>query len=75
MEKHKKYKSIHRIAYIAFFLYLIILAIGNINFGKYTPYFIIIPFITYCLITIGIKILVRQNAKNNGWIMSQNSFK
>jgi hypothetical protein len=70
MEKHKKYKSIHRIAYIAFFLYLIILAIGNIDFGEYTPHFIIIPFIIYCLITIGIEVLVKKNAKDKRWIIS-----
>lgn len=63
MERYKKYKAIHRIAYIAFFLYLIILAIGNFSFGEYTPYFIVIPFIAYCSVAIGVRILIRQNAK------------
>lgn len=63
MEKHKKYKTIHKTLYIAFFLYLIILGVGNLDFGAYTPYFIIIPFLVYCLVTIAIEVLVRQNPK------------
>lgn len=66
MKGYKKYRTIHTIAYIAFFIYIIILAINNSNLGfeaGAAPYHIIIPFIIYCIIAIGAEILTRKEIK------------
>lgn len=63
MQKYEKYKVIHRISYIVFFSYLLILAVGDFDFGEYTsyiPYFIVVPFLTYCTIAISVNILIRK---------------
>jgi len=63
MQKYEKYKVIHRISYIVFFSYLLILAMGDFDFGEYTnyiPYFIVVPFLTYCTIAISVNILIRK---------------
>lgn len=63
MERYKKYKTIHRISYIVFFTYLLILALSNFTFGEnttYIPYLIIIPFLIYCTIAITVTILIRK---------------
>lgn len=63
MKKYEKYKVIHRISYIVFFSYLLILAVGDFDFGEYTsyiPYFIVVPFLTYCTIAISVNILIRK---------------
>ena len=63
MQKYEKYKVIHRISYIVFFSYLLILAVGNFDFGEYTsyiPYFIVVPFLIYCAIAISVNILIRK---------------
>ena len=70
MEGYKKYRTVHRIAYISFFIYLIMLAFSNSTFGLESgtmPYHIIIPFIIYCIITAGMEILIRKEirAKKN----------
>ncbi|WP_051697571.1 hypothetical protein [Prevotella sp. 10(H)] len=64
MQKYSKYKVLHRISYIVFFSYLLILAILKFNFGQYNDYaayFIIVPFLIYCAIAISITILARKS--------------
>jgi len=66
MEGYKKYRTIHRIAYISFFFYLVILTLSNFNFGLENgtmPYHIIIPFIIYCIIATGMEILIRKEIR------------
>lgn len=63
MQKYEKYKIIHRISYIVFFSYLLILAVGNFDFGEYAnyiPYFIAVPFLIYCSIAVTTRILLRK---------------
>ena len=67
MEGYKKYRTIHRIAYIAFFIYLVILALSGFNFGMEAgtmPYHIIIPFIIYCVIAASVEIRIRKEIKD-----------
>ncbi|MBB4037549.1 putative ferric reductase [Dysgonomonas hofstadii] len=66
MEGYKKYRTIHRIAYIVFFFYLLLLAMSDINFGLKNgemPYHIIVPFIIYCVIAASAEILIRKEIK------------
>jgi c-di-AMP phosphodiesterase-like protein len=68
MQKYEKYKTIHRISYIVFFSYLLILAVGNFDFGEYTsyiPYFIVVPFLIYCTIAVSVNILIRKERAEN----------
>lgn len=61
MERYKKYRTIQKASYIVFFLYLLILALSNFSFNgnvEYIPYFIIIPFVVYCVIMITTEILI-----------------
>lgn len=63
MEGYKKYKTIHRIAYILFFSYLFILSLGKFTFGlhiDHVAYLILIPFIAYCAIAISMEIMIRK---------------
>lgn len=67
MKRHKKYETMHTIAYIVFFIYIIILAVSDFNFGLEAgaiPYHIIIPFIVYCLIAGGAEVLIRKERKD-----------
>ena len=66
MEGYKKYRTIHRISYIVFFLYLLFISLGNHTFGldpDFVPYLIVIPFVFYCAITVGMEILVRKEIR------------
>ena len=61
MERYKKYRTIQKASYIVFFLYLLILALSNFRFNgnvEYIPYFIIIPFVVYCITMITTEILI-----------------
>lgn len=61
MERYKKYRTIQKASYIVFFLYLLILALSNFSFNgnvEYIPYFIIIPFVVYCITMITTEILI-----------------
>lgn len=61
MERYKKYRTIQKASYIVFFLYLLILALSNSSFNgnvEYIPYFIIIPFVVYCITMITTEILI-----------------
>lgn len=63
MKNYKKYKALYSMAYIVFFSYLLILSLGNFDFGKYEvymPYFIVIPFLIYCFIVIFSKIMMNK---------------
>lgn len=66
MKNYKKYKALYSTAYIVFFSYLLILSVGNFDFGKYEvfiPYFITIPFLIYILIAIFSEIKIRKSIK------------
>jgi len=66
MERYKKYRTIQKISYIIFFLYLLVLALGNISFGEYAiyiPYCIVIPFIIYCATMITTEVLISKSRK------------
>jgi len=68
MDSYKKYRTIHRIAYISFFIYLLILAVSDINFGLKNgeiPYHILIPFALYCIIAVGMEVVIRKERKSN----------
>ncbi|MDR2950165.1 MAG: hypothetical protein LBV71_13285 [Prevotella sp.] len=77
MEKYRKYKTIHRISYIIFFFYLIILSIGNFDFGEYAayvPYFIAVPFLIYCAIAIFAEIRIRKELRESSVEKKYNTF-
>lgn len=64
MEIYKKYRTIYRISYIVFLAYLLIISIGNFHLGDYAPYFLVIPFLLYCLAAITMEILIRRERKS-----------
>lgn len=67
MERYKKYRTIQKTSYIVFFLYLLILALSNFSFNgkvEYIPYFIIIPFVVYCIIMITTEILIYKERED-----------
>ncbi|MDH6309325.1 putative ferric reductase [Dysgonomonas sp. PFB1-18] len=63
MEIYKKYRTIYRISYIAFLAYLLIISIGNFNLGEHAPYFLVVPFLLYCLAATIMEILIRRERK------------
>lgn len=66
MKNYKKYKALYTTAYILFFSYLLILSIGNFDFGRYevyTPYFIVIPFLIYCSVAVISEIMMWKSIK------------
>lgn len=55
MKKHNKYRIIQIAAYIACFVYLIVLSIGIFDFAQhkeYVPYLIVVPLIAYFIVKI-----------------------
>lgn len=66
MKNYKKYKALYNTAYITFFSYLLILSVSNFDFGiyeAYIPYFIIIPFLIYCLIAVISELMMQKSTK------------
>jgi len=66
MEGYKKYVTMHRIFYAAFLLYLVIISVGNIDFGferEGIPYHILVPLAVYFVVAIGIEILIRKKIR------------
>ncbi len=63
MDIYKKYRTIYRISYIVFLAYLLIISIGNFDLGDYAPYFLVIPFLLYCLAAVVMEILIRRERK------------
>lgn len=64
MGRYKKCRTIQKIPYIVFFLYILILALGKFSFGEYAeyvPYFIAIPFILYCTVMIVTEVMIRKS--------------
>ncbi|NDV97258.1 hypothetical protein D0T84_20470 [Dysgonomonas sp. 521] len=64
MGRYKKCRTIQKISYGVFFLYILILAVGKFSFGEYVeyvPYFITIPFILYCAVMIVTEVMVRKS--------------
>lgn len=67
MEIDKKYRTIYWVSYIILFSYLLVLSIGNFDLGKYSDYssyFIVIPFLGHCIVTIVTEILTRKMYKS-----------
>ena len=59
-KKYKRYRTIHRIAYITLFTYILALALANVDLGEYFPFFIVVPFLGYCIIAIITEIMVQR---------------
>lgn len=74
MKGYKKFRAIHRIAYITLFIYLLVLSLGNIDFGgyaDYVPFFIIVPFLGYCILAIIVEVMIQRYWKKRNSVRDE----